>query len=111
MLGPRIGRFRPGGKGNIDPAISGHSIPLTALGAFILIFGFMAFNGGSQVIHLFINSVLLLYSSITATVDWYQKKDKDVISPSERNLYDFVPRLRSLVLVMVRPWPEPLSAP
>ena len=29
-------------------AISGHSIPLISLGAFILIFGFFAFNGGSQ---------------------------------------------------------------
>jgi Amt family ammonium transporter len=27
----------------------GHSIPLTALGVFILLFGFLAFNGGSQV--------------------------------------------------------------
>ena len=25
-----------------------HSVPLTALGAFILILGFLAFNGGSQ---------------------------------------------------------------
>ena len=25
-----------------------HSIPLVSLGAFILIFGFFAFNGGSQ---------------------------------------------------------------
>ena len=36
-------------KGEDDPAISGHSIPLISLGAFILIFGFFAFNGGSQV--------------------------------------------------------------
>ena len=65
MLGPRIGRFRQGTKvsydvfcwsgfqlkfkGEDDPAISGHSIPLISLGAFILIFGFFAFNGGSQV--------------------------------------------------------------
>ena len=27
----------------------GHSIPLAGLGGFILIFGFLAFNGGSQV--------------------------------------------------------------
>ena len=26
----------------------GHSVPLTALGAFILILGFLSFNGGSQ---------------------------------------------------------------
>ena len=28
----------------------GHSVPLAALGGFILLFGFLAFNGGSQVI-------------------------------------------------------------
>ena len=33
-----------------DPSISGHSIPLLSLGAFILIFAFFAFNGGSQVL-------------------------------------------------------------
>ena len=26
----------------------GHSVPLAALGGFILFFGFVAFNGGSQ---------------------------------------------------------------
>ena len=29
----------------------GHSVPLAGLGGFILIFGFLAFNGGSQVGH------------------------------------------------------------
>ncbi|CAL4140037.1 unnamed protein product, partial [Meganyctiphanes norvegica] len=42
-LGPRMGRFGPGGK-----RIDGHSLPLAALGGFILLFGFLAFNGGSQ---------------------------------------------------------------
>ena len=44
ILGPRIDRFRDAKS----TYISGHSIPLIALGGFILIFGFMAFNGGSQ---------------------------------------------------------------
>ena len=44
ILGPRIDRFRD----KKSTYISGHSIPLIALGGFILIFGFMAFNGGSQ---------------------------------------------------------------
>ena len=48
MLGPRIGRFRPEVKGIDSPGIVGHSIPLVSLGAFILVFGFFAFNGGSQ---------------------------------------------------------------
>ncbi|XP_042235441.1 putative ammonium transporter 1 isoform X2 [Homarus americanus] len=43
ILGPRAGRF--GSKG-MD--LRGHSVPLAALGGFILLFGFLAFNGGSQ---------------------------------------------------------------
>ena len=46
FIGPRFGRFTEDGK-PID--IPGHSIPLCALGGFILFFGFLAFNGGSQV--------------------------------------------------------------
>ena len=45
MLGPRIGRFGPSGENLPMP---GHSVPFISLGAFILIFGFFAFNGGSQ---------------------------------------------------------------
>ncbi|XP_013379842.1 putative ammonium transporter 1 isoform X2 [Lingula anatina] len=46
LLGPRIGRFDSiDGKPNDIP---GHSVPLAALGGFILMFGFFAFNGGSQ---------------------------------------------------------------
>ncbi|KAH7699638.1 AMT-4.1 protein, partial [Aphelenchoides avenae] len=42
MMGPRIGRFAPGAR-----PIQGHSVPLVCLGGFILMFGFLAFNGGS----------------------------------------------------------------
>nr|XP_053630022.1 putative ammonium transporter 1 [Cherax quadricarinatus] len=42
-LGPRLGRFDTGAS-----EIRGHSLPLSALGGFILLFGFLAFNGGSQ---------------------------------------------------------------
>lgn len=49
FLGPRIGHFHPGKEG-IRVDIKGHSVLLAALGAFILIFGFFAFNGGSQVL-------------------------------------------------------------
>ncbi|KAJ8023642.1 Ammonium transporter 1 member 2 [Holothuria leucospilota] len=45
ILGPRIGRFDENGKPQI---IQGHTVPLVALGGFILLFGFFAFNGGSQ---------------------------------------------------------------
>ncbi|CAL1540120.1 unnamed protein product [Lymnaea stagnalis] len=46
FLGPRIGRFHKETGTVIN--IRGHSVPFAALGGFILIFGFMAFNGGSQ---------------------------------------------------------------
>ena len=62
MLGPRIGRFtdKVEGKHSIfhllifflltqgKAEMLAHSIPLVSLGAFILIFGFFAFNGGSR---------------------------------------------------------------
>nr|ATC20499.1 ammonium transporter 1 [Tridacna squamosa] len=46
LLGPRIGRFHK--QTNTAIPIRGHSIPIAALGGFILFFGFLAFNGGSQ---------------------------------------------------------------
>ena len=44
VLGPRIGKYDAGGK---PKAIMGHSIPLAALGVFILWFGWFGFNPGS----------------------------------------------------------------
>uniref|UniRef100_A0A1I8IXG0 Ammonium_transp domain-containing protein n=1 Tax=Macrostomum lignano TaxID=282301 RepID=A0A1I8IXG0_9PLAT len=46
FLGPRLGRF----ASDRGPAeeIRGHSVPMVSLGAFVLLFGFLAFNGGSQ---------------------------------------------------------------
>ncbi|XP_078334916.1 putative ammonium transporter 1 isoform X1 [Crassostrea virginica] len=46
LLGPRIGRFHRSSK--TVATIRGHSVPIAALGGFILFFGFLAFNGGSQ---------------------------------------------------------------
>lgn len=45
FIKPRRGRFTTTGN-PID--MPGHSVPLAGLGGFILIFGFLAFNGGSQ---------------------------------------------------------------
>ncbi|XP_052799000.1 putative ammonium transporter 1 [Mya arenaria] len=45
ILGPRVGRF--GKTSNSDMIVRGHSVPIAALGGFILLFGFLAFNGGS----------------------------------------------------------------
>jgi ammonia channel protein AmtB len=46
LIGPRLQRFDKDGKAVDMP---GHSVPLAGLGGFILLFGFLAFNGGSQV--------------------------------------------------------------
>lgn len=45
FMGPRQGRFSDDGK---PVEMPGHSVPLAGLGGFILLFGFLAFNGGSQ---------------------------------------------------------------
>ena len=44
-LGPRLGRFKRNGA--IGTVIPGHNLPMASLGAFILWFGFFAFNAGS----------------------------------------------------------------
>ncbi len=44
MLGPRIGKFGADGR---PRALPGHSIPLAALGVFLLWFGWFGFNPGS----------------------------------------------------------------
>jgi Amt family ammonium transporter len=44
MLGPRIGKYGPGGKVN---AIPGHSMTSAAIGVFVLWFGWFGFNPGS----------------------------------------------------------------
>jgi len=44
ILGPRLGKYLPGGK--IRP-ILGHSMPLAAIGVFLLFLGWFGFNGGS----------------------------------------------------------------
>ena len=44
VLGPRSGKFLPGGK--IKP-ILGHSMPLATIGVFLLFLGWFGFNGGS----------------------------------------------------------------
>ena len=45
FLGPRIGRFDQAGR---PQEIKGHSVPLVAIGAFVLFFGFFAFNGSTN---------------------------------------------------------------
>ena len=57
VLGPRMDRFRD----ESSKYISGHSIPLISLGGFILIFGFFAFNAGSQVFFISLYDVISYY--------------------------------------------------
>lgn len=48
ILGPRIGKYSKGKDGKVVAhAIPGHSIPLGALGCFILWFGWYGFNGAA----------------------------------------------------------------
>ncbi len=47
VLGPRLGKYGPDGK---PRAIMGHSLPLAALGVFILWFGWFGFNPGSTTV-------------------------------------------------------------
>jgi Amt family ammonium transporter len=44
ILGPRIGRFGPGGE---NQQIAGHNVPYAVLGVIILWFGWFGFNPGS----------------------------------------------------------------
>ena len=44
LLGPRLGKYLPGGK--MRP-ILGHSMPLATIGVFLLWLGWFGFNGGS----------------------------------------------------------------
>ena len=46
VIGPRTGRIGSDGR---PVEMPGHSVPLAGLGGFILLVGFLAFNGGSQV--------------------------------------------------------------
>ena len=47
VVGPRFGKYIKNGKKKVARAIPGHSIPLAALGVFVLWFGWFGFNPGS----------------------------------------------------------------
>ncbi|MBO6740406.1 MAG: ammonium transporter [Phycisphaerales bacterium] len=48
VLGPRIGKYVKGGDGRtVVRPYMGHSMPLAAIGVFLLWFGWFGFNGGS----------------------------------------------------------------
>jgi Amt family ammonium transporter len=61
ILGPRIGKFNKDGTPN---AIPGHHLPMAILGTFVLLVGWMGFNGGST----FAGTDLRLTVVITNTI-------------------------------------------
>jgi len=61
ILGPRIGRFDEQGRPVKIPA---SSMPLVAIGALVLIFGWIGFNGGSAALGL--NTALIVTNTIIA---------------------------------------------
>ena len=87
MLGPRIGKYGRDGK---PRAIPGHSIPLGALGVFILWFCWFGFNGGSTVSmtdgnaalagKIFFNTNLAAATATVAVmlITWVRYKKPDV---------------------------------
>ncbi len=84
LVGPRIGKYT-NGKSNV---IDGHSLPLGALGIFILWFGWFGFNGASTlgfsdfglVSKIFMNTNISAAASSIAVlaITWIKNKKPDV---------------------------------
>ena len=76
ILGPRLGKYGPGGKIRVFPA---HNIVFVVTGTFILLFGWMGFNPGStlgatdlRIAVVAVNTNLAAVAgSATAMVLWY----------------------------------------
>ncbi|HSH13355.1 MAG TPA: ammonium transporter, partial [Desulfurivibrionaceae bacterium] len=83
VLGPRLGKFGKDGKAR---AIPGHSIPMAAVGVFILWLGWFGFNPGSttagntDIAMIFVNTNLAAVAgTITAMLtSWWIFKKPDV---------------------------------
>ena len=84
VLGPRNGKFLPGGK--VKP-ILGHSMPLAAIGVFMLWLGWYGFNGGSvlsadprTVSYVFVTTTLAAAAGAVASmvVSWVLLKKPDL---------------------------------
>lgn len=87
MVGPRIGKYERDEKGKVIKvnAIMGHSIPLGALGAFILWFGWYGFNGAaatsvSELATIFLNTTIApaVATCTTLIFTWVKNKKPDV---------------------------------
>ncbi len=83
LLGPRMGKYTPDG---IRPIV-GHSMPLAAIGVFLLWLGWFGFNGGSAlsadpkaVSYVFVTTSLAAASGAVASIltSWLMLKKPDV---------------------------------
>lgn len=88
MLGPRIGKYVRNKEGKVTKvnAIPGHSIPLGALGAFILWFGWYGFNGAaattpSELATIFLNTTIApAIATVTTMIFTWIKNGKPDVS-------------------------------
>jgi Amt family ammonium transporter len=87
FLGPRIGKYIVDSKTGkkVARAIPGHSMPLGALGCFILWFGWYGFNGAAaenvkQLGAIFMNTTLAPAGGLVATMffTWFKNGKPDV---------------------------------
>ena len=88
LLGPRIGKYVRDKNGKVTKvnAIPGHSIPLGALGAFILWFGWYGFNGAaatstSELATIFLNTTIApAIATVTTMIFTWIKNGKPDVS-------------------------------
>ena len=88
FLGPRIGKYVRDKDGKVTKvnAIPGHSIPLGALGAFILWFGWYGFNGAaatstSELATIFLNTTIApAVATVTTMIYTWIKNGKPDVS-------------------------------
>lgn len=88
VLGPRIGKYVKGGDGKtIVRPIMGHSMPLAAIGVFLLWFGWFGFNGGSvlsadpeSVSYVLVTTTLAAAAGIFGAMftSWVVQKEPDL---------------------------------
>ena len=87
MVGPRTGKYVKDEEGKVVKvnAIQGHSIPLGALGAFILWFGWYGFNGAaatttSELATIFLNTTIApaVATCTTMVFTWIKNGKPDV---------------------------------
>ena len=87
ILGPRIGKYVRNEKGKVTKvnAIPGHNIPIGALGAFILWFGWYGFNGAaatstSELATIFLNTTIApaIATVVTMIFTWIKNGKPDV---------------------------------